>query len=285
MSVFICYNRNDEAFVDKLSKALVAAHVPVWRDVWQLGLGDSITNSVQDALENSSFVCLVLSKNALESKWVEREITASLVRELEERKLSILPLVIDDCKLPLFLRDKLYADFRKDFDAGVKMILNAVADKYNLYAGKFSNNNKATSFGTDVLLYEKSIEINLDIISEDDDAEYFILTKAKFTGNEKSLEQFKLYDSEGEAGSFVREIIGVCTKNQNIAKAKVVIGGNKPARETFYIGSNEGGLAFKIDISSKKVGRDDGKFVAFHLGYLFRFYSEQFENAHNGNGG
>jgi hypothetical protein len=278
MSVFISYNRNDEAFVDKLSNALVAAHVPVWRDVWQLGLGDSITNSVQDALDKSSFVCLVLSNNALKSKWVEREITASLVRELEERKLSILPLVTDNCKLPPLLRDKLYADFRNDFDAGVKMILNAVADKYNLYSGKISNNSKATSFGTDVILYEKSIEINLDIISEDDDAEYYILTKVKFTGNEQSLEQFQLYDSDGEAGVFIREIVGVCTKNQNMATAKVVIGGNKPARETFYIGSNEGGLAFKIDVSSKKVGSDDGKYVAFHLGYLFRFYSEQFEN-------
>ena len=278
MSVFISYNRNDEEFVERLSRALVRHNVPVWRDKWQLGLGDSITNSIQDALDKASFVCLVLSNNALQSKWVEREITASLVRELDEKKLSILPLVIDDCKLPLFLRDKLYADFRKDFDAGVKMILNAIADKYNLFAGKFTNEQKCTSFGTDVLIYKEALEINLDIISEDDDVDYFILTKVKLTGNDKSLEQYKLYDADGEAGDFVREIIGVCSQMPEIASAKVVIGGNKLSRETFNINAGEGGLAFQVDISSKKVGPDDGKYVAFHLGALFRFYNEQLED-------
>mgnify|MGYP000087220762 CR=1 FL=1 len=278
MSVFISYNRNDEEFVDRLSQALVRHHVPVWRDKWQIGLGDSITNSVQDALDKASFVCLVLSNNALKSKWVEREITASLVRELEEKQLSILPLVIDDCKLPLFLRDKLYADFRKDFDAGIKMIMNAVADKYNLFAGKFTNEHKSTSFGTDVWTYKDSLEINLDIISEDDDADYFILTKVKLTGNDKSLEQFKLYEADGEASEFVREMIGVCRRTPDIANAKVVIGGNKLGRESFNISAGEGGLSFKIDISSKKVGPDDGKYVAFHIGALFRFYNEQRKN-------
>lgn len=278
MSVFISYNRNDEEFVERLSRALVRHHVPVWRDKWQLGLGDSITNSIQDALDKASFVCLVLSNNALQSKWVEREITASLVRELEEKKLSILPLVIDDCKLPLFLRDKLYADFRKDFNAGVRMILNAVADKYNLFAGRITNEHKSTSFGTDVLICKEALEINFDIISEDDDADYFILTKVKLTGNEKSLEQFKLYQAAGEASNFVREMIGVCSRMPDIANAKVVIGGNKLARESFNINSGEGGLTFRVDVSSKKVGPDDGKYVAFHLGALFRFYNEQWKN-------
>lgn len=278
MTVFISYNRNDEEFVDRLSKALVHHHVPVWRDKWQLGLGDSITNSIQDAMDKASFVCLVLSKNALQSKWVEREITASLVRELDEKKLSILPLVIDDCKLPLFLRDKLYADFRKDFDAGLKMILNAVADKYNLFAGKFTNEGKSSSFRTDVLIYKEMIEINLDIISEDDDADYFILTKVKLTGNDKALEQFKLYRDDGEASNFIREMIDVCSRMPEIANASVVIGGNKLGRESFNINSGEGGLAFRVEISSKKVGPDDGKYVVFHIGSLFNFYKEQWKN-------
>jgi len=280
MTVFISYNRGDTEFVDRLSRALTIHHVPVWLDKWQLGLGDSITRNIQDAIDRASFVCIVLSNNALQSKWVEREITASLVKELDEDKVSILPLVIDDCKLPLFLRDKLYADFRKDFDAGLKMILNAVADKYNLFAGRVTNEGKSTSFGTDVLIYKEGwLEINLDIVSEDEDYDYFILTKVKLTGNDKALEQFKLYKEDGEASNFVQEMIGACCRMPDIANAKVVVGGNKLGRETFAINSGENGLIFKVDVTSKKVGPDDGKFVAVDLGALFQFYKEQWKGA------
>lgn len=274
MSIFISYNHKDEEFVEKLCQELIRHNVPVWRDKWQLQLGDSITNSVQKALEEASFICLVLSKNALSSKWVEREITASLVREMDEKKISILPLVIDDCTLPLFLRDKLYADFRRDFDSGVKMILNAVADKFNLFAGRTTNQGKATSFGTDIIIYENQIDINFDIISQDDDSDYFILTKVKLTGNDKALEQFKLYPINGEAADFVKEMIGVCGHLPEIEGKKVVIGGRKPAKETTYFDNKEHGLAFRLDVTSKKVGIDDGKFVILHLGMLFRFYED-----------
>ena len=91
MSVFISYNRNDEEFVDKLSKTLVYHNVPVWRDNWQIRLGESIITNIEDALEKASFVCIVLSKNALQSEWVKRELRASLTREFDKEKLSILP--------------------------------------------------------------------------------------------------------------------------------------------------------------------------------------------------
>jgi len=212
MSVFISYNHKDEAFVQKLSNELIKKNVPVWLDKMQMRLGDSITDSVQNAMEKASFVCMVLSKNSLQSKWVKREIEASLVRELEDEKLSILPLVIDDSELPLFLRDKLYADFRKDFDSGVKMILEAVADRYNLFANRITNNGKTTSFGTDLVVYQNQIEINFDIISQDNDHEYFILSKIKLTGNDKALQLYKQYEKDGATSAFVQEIIAVCSK-------------------------------------------------------------------------
>jgi len=273
MSVFISYNSKDEEFVDKLGKELMLHRVPIWRDKWQMRLGDSITNSVQDAMENASFVCLVLSENALNSRWVKREITASLVRELEEKNLKVLPILIDDCQLPLFLRDKLYADFRKDFDSGVKMILNAVADKYNLFAGKITNDQKTTSFGTDVIVYKDSLEINFDIISQDDDADYFILTKVKLTGNENSLECYNEFKRNGDAGEFIKQMIGVCGRTPEITDTKFSIGGKKQGRKSLVIEADK--LAFKIDVTSKKVGQDNGKYVVFDLGALFQFYDER----------
>lgn len=275
MPVFISYNHQDEEFVEKLARALVHQNVPVWRDKWMMKLGDPITGTIQDALEKATFVCIVLSENSLKSKWVEREITASLVRELEEGKLSILPLVIDDCTLPLFLRDKVYADFRQDFEGGVRMILNAVADTYNIHSGKITNEGKITCFGTDVWLYKERIEIDFDIISQDNDHNYFILTKVHFIGNKGALEQFKLYREKGQENAFIREVVGVCGQLPEFQRKKVKVGGRKGAREELVFDNQEHGLSFRVKITSKKVGDDDGKYVVFDLGSLLRFFTQE----------
>jgi HEAT repeat protein len=54
---------------------------------------------------------------------VQRELNTILIRELDERQVVVLPLLFRDCQLPLFLKDKLYADFRGSYDEGFKRLL------------------------------------------------------------------------------------------------------------------------------------------------------------------
>lgn len=114
MPIFISYSHEDKVFVDMLARNLVFARHNVWIDRWELGVGDSLTNKIQDVLTSSNAILVVLSKSSVDSAWCKRELTAGLVRELEERRTIVMPCVIDDCVIPLFLRDKLYANFRKD---------------------------------------------------------------------------------------------------------------------------------------------------------------------------
>src|SRR3989304_6427488 len=116
MSVFITYNHNDEQFAEKLAMELVRRDIKVWKDSWRIGVGDSLIQKVQQGLEGAEVFCVIFSRNSLKSEWVKRELTAALMREIEDRKGMILPVVIDASKLPLLVRDKFYADFRGDFD-------------------------------------------------------------------------------------------------------------------------------------------------------------------------
>jgi len=58
-------------------------------------------------------VLAVISKKSIESEWVRRELGAALVREFSEKKVVVLPLLLDYCQLPPFLLDKRYVDFRQ----------------------------------------------------------------------------------------------------------------------------------------------------------------------------
>ena len=108
MPIFISYTHQDVKFVDSLVTNLVAARHHVWMDRWELGIGNSLTQRIQDALTGSDAILVILSRRSVASEWCKRELTAGLIRELKKKKTLVMPCVIDDCDIPLFLRDKLY---------------------------------------------------------------------------------------------------------------------------------------------------------------------------------
>lgn len=124
--VFICHSSKDKAFVRTLANDLKAHGVPVWFDEWSLKLGDSLTEKIQDGIQSSGWLLVVLSKNSVRSGWARRELNAGLALELEKNRIYILPVRIDSCRLPIFLRDRLYADFRKPYRVGLDLILRRV---------------------------------------------------------------------------------------------------------------------------------------------------------------
>lgn len=46
--------------------------------------------------------------------------------DLTRKGTAILPVLIADCNIPALLRSRLYADFRTQFDAGIRQLLEAL---------------------------------------------------------------------------------------------------------------------------------------------------------------
>jgi hypothetical protein len=154
--VFISHSSKDKAFVRRLVGDLKAESVPIWFDEVELRVGDSLRQTIESALLQSSWLLIILSGNSVGSPWVQQELNAAFALELSLRKVFILPAVIDDCEIPLFLRDKVYADFRASYDTGLRALLDrfggdssscgrviySSADDDNLY-GKWTLFNSA----------------------------------------------------------------------------------------------------------------------------------------------
>ena len=45
------------------------------------------------------------------------------MEELSGKGVAVLPVLIEDCELPSLLKDRVYADFRRDFNAGLQKLL------------------------------------------------------------------------------------------------------------------------------------------------------------------
>jgi hypothetical protein len=123
---FISYSGRDAEFVAKLTSDLNSAGVKVWWDKTEMKVGDSLHQKIQDGISNAAWLGVVLSPNSVSSAWVEKELSSALARELESRQVFVLPILYRDCQVPLFLKDKVYADFRTSYDLGLETLLERI---------------------------------------------------------------------------------------------------------------------------------------------------------------
>lgn len=125
--VFLSHSSADKAFVDRLASDLERINVSVWYAKWEIRVGDSLIEKIQQGIESNDYLAIILSPHSTKSEWVKKEVNAGLMRELDEKKVFLLPLLIADCKIPTFLKEKKYADFRNSYEEGFEEFLFTVS--------------------------------------------------------------------------------------------------------------------------------------------------------------
>jgi hypothetical protein len=109
------------------------------------------------------------NQNALKSKWVKEEINQALIEESKQKGIVILPILIDDCEVPPLLNDRIFADFRKDFQSGLKQILSVVGKKYNIddSGRSATDTNYYFDYGIEQRFIEGRYFMQVDVVSFD----------------------------------------------------------------------------------------------------------------------
>ncbi|MEX2162608.1 MAG: toll/interleukin-1 receptor domain-containing protein, partial [Anaerolineales bacterium] len=94
-SLFISYSHSDLAFVEKMQKHLDEKGVRYWCDDHDATAG-RLEKIINSAIRNNPIVLLVLSSNALQSDWVEHEVSDARRLEKEIGRDVLCPVAIDD---------------------------------------------------------------------------------------------------------------------------------------------------------------------------------------------
>ena len=106
------HNHKDRAFARRLGEDLRRNRVRVWIDEAELQVGDSLIRRIESAIAEVDYLGAVLSKNSIGSEWVRRELEIAISREIYNKRVFVLPMLIDDCDVPGFLKGRVFADFR-----------------------------------------------------------------------------------------------------------------------------------------------------------------------------
>ncbi|MBE9570908.1 MAG: toll/interleukin-1 receptor domain-containing protein [Proteobacteria bacterium] len=200
MPVFISYSHQDKDFVDKLASNLVKHKARVWIDHWELHVGDSIIDRVQEAIQESNAFIIVISKSSMESEWCKKELSSGFLGELEERRVVVLPLLLEECEMPIFLRGKMYADFRHNFDEGLNRILEAIAVTSDTQ-GRF---DEKPDFHTDWsmdwgFINNDHYVLRFTFVDHGKDAPHVILTEISILADEAATARYKKHAKNGWA--------------------------------------------------------------------------------------
>jgi hypothetical protein len=120
-SVFVSYCPADKQVADELLRRLDKTNARILVDSREMLVGDSIVQRINEFVEKSDFIVLIISSNWSQSEWAKQEL--KIVLSSQKR---ILPLVVDRDALPEQLHGIKFADLRANSDVALDQIVDSV---------------------------------------------------------------------------------------------------------------------------------------------------------------
>jgi formylglycine-generating enzyme required for sulfatase activity len=124
--IFLSYASEDKLFALRLAVDLESIGHKVWIDEWEIRVGDCIAARVEQGIAQADYVVILLSRFSVESGWVDREWKAKYWDEVSQKKTMVLPVLTEDCSIPILLKTKRYADFRTSYSDGLSKLADAL---------------------------------------------------------------------------------------------------------------------------------------------------------------
>ena len=107
--LFISYSHRDQQFVLALVEELRSRGASIWIDQVDLVVGDSLIQRIGSAIEEGDFVVAVISSSSIESPWCQKELSLAVTHGVNEKRVNVLPIRLEEVAMPAFLQDVLYA--------------------------------------------------------------------------------------------------------------------------------------------------------------------------------
>lgn len=119
--IFFSYARSDAEFVRRLATDVRSAGANLWVDQLDISPGDRWDRAVEEALNSSPCLLVILSPASVASQNVMDEVSFGL-----EKNKKIVPVLYRSCEIPFRLRRLQYIDFTSHYSEGFAQLLRAL---------------------------------------------------------------------------------------------------------------------------------------------------------------
>lgn len=136
--IFLSHSWKDKSVARELTAAIEAElngdrKLSVWLDEAEIKPGESIPGKVNEGLQTSRFIALVMTPAYFQSSsgWIDAEWHSVLHADPDNRRARLIPLLVADCPLiPFLLRHLNAIDLRGErFNEGLRQLLAVLRDE------------------------------------------------------------------------------------------------------------------------------------------------------------
>lgn len=265
MSVFISYSTKDKMFVAKLAAELIKQRIKVWVDEFEMKPGDSLVDKIQEGLNQSDFLVVVLSKNSVDSPWCKKELNSIMMSEIQEKSTRIIPILIEECTIPLFLREKLYADFRSNFEVGFSALMRSLAHLRKDKAGRGHVGGAIVDYGLHWNIVDNHFVFHIDFAIWIEKQQKSIILQVVFTGDEAATDRYKQQVKVGLSFLMKETLILVLCENENYRNLHIIASNDKPYIFTGKIHDSKNGIAFDVQVRAVLLGVESGNDIVLNF--------------------
>ncbi len=225
---------------------------------------------------------VVLSRASVESEWCKKELSSGLIRELEEKRVVVIPVLIEECEIPPFLRDKLYADFRRNFDEGLRDLLRALAKHTSDTLGRAVEKGKeylhdwGISWGT---TDSGNVFVEMVAASHSSKFPFSVLTIIRAVGNGAASLRYMHFERHGLDWYARKAIVGTLLQRADEEVFRLLITDNFPVIRRIELRDQKSDLAYRVEISVRRLGEDSGLDVLYDVKEILVGVFQQMEGA------
>jgi hypothetical protein len=119
--IFMSHSSKDREFTNHLAERLQKAGFRCWVDLADIPDGSTWPREIEKGVADCGAMIVVMSRDARESEWVERETLMAM-----QLRKPLFIARIDDAPLPLHLINRQYTDLRKPSEAVYKKLIAAL---------------------------------------------------------------------------------------------------------------------------------------------------------------
>ncbi len=260
--------------MDKLAIQLVRRNVNIWFDRWELSVGDSIVDRVQEAVDGASALLVILSKSSIASEWCRKELSAGLLRELEEKRVVVMPVMLEECEVPVFARGKMFADFRTDFDVGLRAVIEGVAKVTNPSLARFQEPTYHTDWSIDWGDVNGQLAIIVNYVQMPIKQPYTCLTNIEILANPVATRQFHTLTEKSNIDEAKLHVLRLLNKHfLGEAELKQRLSDENEVIHKFTMMGPAKSENYAVRIGVRRLGEDTGRDIIVNTsGLVFETY-------------
>jgi hypothetical protein len=188
---------------------------------------------------------------------------------LEERRVIVLPVVLEDCQIPVFLREKVYADFRSDFDAGLRRILESVASISNAATGRIDEPAYHSDWALDWGMLGDRALFRFTIVEQAQDQPYTVLSLVEILADRAATRAYLEMEQAGRAEEAHTRVTALVVDAVNTPDDLVFLLEDQFERTREYTAVDRRGT-YHVRVTARRLGVDTGRDVVYRAGQQLR---------------